>query len=123
MGRRTVPRCLVPRFLGKGNPTEAPGTRHRGTLCLAAFAVLFVSLTIGCSRNIITRDQWQTKTPEQKELIVRSMLGGEGAADAKGGNGHRYSHDVDYYRAEIDRRYAAGDQRNVTEIWKELRDK
>jgi hypothetical protein len=83
--------------------------------------ILFL-LLLGCSRNIITREQWRTKTPEQKELIVRSMMGGENAADAKGGKGDHYSKAVDYYRNEIDRRYDTGDQRNVNDIWKELKD-
>jgi hypothetical protein len=86
------------------------------------FVVLLLLLSLACSRDTITREQWLTKTNEQKTLIVRSMLGGENAAEAKGGQGEKYSKDADYYRAEIDRRYATGDQRNVNEIWNELKD-
>lgn len=89
---------------------------------LAVF-VLFSILVAGCSRHEVTREQWMRYDAHERELIVRSFLGGEQAEDSKGGRGQRYTREPSFYLAEIDRRYAAGDERNVNEIWGELSDR
>lgn len=79
-------------------------------------------LSLACNAHEVSRDEWTKMTPAEKDMVVRSLLGGEVAADAKGGFGDSYSKTPEYYRAEIDRRYAAGDDREVNEIWEELKD-
>lgn len=79
--------------------------------------------TISCGRGEITRDEWTRMSPDDRTLVVQSFLGGEDAADAKGGFGASYTKPPSFYRAEIDRRYQAGETRTVNEIWVELRDR
>lgn len=76
-----------------------------------------------CSRHEVTREQWLDGSPRERELIVRSFMGGEQAAESKGGQGREYSRDPAFYREQIDRRYAAGDIRPVNDIWSELSDR
>ena len=89
------------------------------TLC----AVLALSLLLfSCGAHEVTKQEWSKMSATEKDMVVRSLLGGETAADAKGGFGEKYSKTPDAYRAEIDRRYAAGEQRSVNEVWGELKD-
>ena len=87
----------------------------------AFLAVLSVTL-LSCGRHEVSREHWMRSSPSERELIVRSFLGGEQAADSKGGLGRRYSRAPAFYREQIDRRYAQGDTRPVSSIWPELAD-
>lgn len=87
----------------------------------ALLTILFLA-SLACSRHEVTREQWMRESAQDRDLIVRSFLGGEQAAQSKGGQGRTYSRPVSVYRQEIDRRFAAGDQRTVNEIWAELAD-
>lgn len=91
-------------------------------LRIAAVLFLFTLTLLSCGRHEVSRDHWMGSTPEERELIVRSFLGGEQAADSKGGSGSRYSRTPGFYRTQIDRLYAAGDERPVSEIWEDLSD-
>ena len=84
--------------------------------------VLLLLSAAACSRHEVTREQWLAGSAADRELIVRSFLGGEQAAESKGGGGRDYSRDPAFYRAAIDQRYASGDGRAVNEIWAELSD-
>ena len=90
---------------------------------VAFLLFLLTTLTIHCSRNIVTREQWMSKNREERLIVVQSFIGGEQAADAKGGNGGRYSKPPQYYLDAIDAAYARGDQHTVNEIWAGLQDK
>lgn len=84
---------------------------------------ILILVAAACSRHEVTREQWLAGTPRDRELIVRSFLGGEQAAASKGGQAREYSREPVFYREQIDRRYAAGDGRPVNEIWSELSDR
>lgn len=86
------------------------------------FSIAVAGLLSACLRHEVTREQWLRGSAEDRELIVRSFLGGEQAAESKGGGGRAYSRTPSFYRQEIDRRYAAGDTRTVAAIWRELSD-
>lgn len=88
----------------------------------ACIVSLIVLVFAACGRHEVSREHWMRSTPDERELIVRSFLGGEQAADSKGGSGEKYSRSPAFYRSEIDARYAAGDQRPVSELWQELSD-
>lgn len=88
-------------------------------ILLAALLLLLLS----CRRGEITREEWQQMTVADRDLVVQSFIGGEDAADAKGGGGQAYSKPPAFYREEIDRRYRQGDTRSVNEIWEELSDR
>jgi hypothetical protein len=91
---------------------------------VAAILALAVLVTaVACQGSRVTRERWQAMTADERELTVRALIGGEAAADAKGGTGARYSRPVGEYVAELDRMYGAGDQRDVETIWPELRDR
>jgi hypothetical protein len=86
----------------------------------AALAILL--LLAGCGAHEVTKQEWSKMSATDKDMVVRSLIGGEAAANAKGGFGEKYTKSPDFYRAEIDRRYAAGDERSVNEVWGELKD-
>jgi hypothetical protein len=79
-------------------------------------------LLLACSRHEVTRAEWERLDQPGKVLLVRSFIGGEQAMTSKGGRGGQYSLAPEVYAAEIDRLYAAGDQRLVNDLWAEMSD-
>ena len=84
-----------------------------------AFLLLF--LLLACSRHV-TRDRWQHMTQSEKQVYVRSLIGGEQTKNAKGGTGHRYMGDPDDYVKRIDEAYSRGDTREPSLIFASLAD-
>ena len=58
-------------------------------------------------------------TQSERELYVRSLIGGEQARDAKGGSGRPADRPPSAYVDAIDAAYARGDQRDAGEIFQE----
>lgn len=73
-----------------------------------------------CRRFEVSAAEWKRMSVADRELVVRSFVGGEQAADAKGGSGRRTPHPPEHYITEIDRRIAAGDERPIQQIWSEI---
>ena len=90
-------------------------TRSLQVLALAAcFAIA------SCGRAEISAEKWKGLSPQDKTLVVESLLGHEAARDAKGGQGRAHPRDTIWYLDEIDARYAKGETRSVSELWNEL---
>lgn len=84
-------------------------------------ASLVILATLGCSAQAeVSPSEWRRMTNHAKLLTVKSFLGGEVAADAKGGAGKTYPASPEKYVEKIDTLYRDGDQRPVSEIWKSL---
>ena len=80
-------------------------------------AALLITLLAACSRDSVDRARWQKMSPHDKTLYVRSLLGAEKAAAAKGGNGRTFSQPAETYVVRIDDAYRRGETRNVPEIF------
>ena len=78
---------------------------------------LLLALVIACSRDSVDRTRWQKMSPHDKTLYVRSLLGGEKAAAAKGGNGRTFPQPAETYVTRIDEAYARGETRNVPDVF------
>jgi len=84
-------------------------------------ASLLILAILGCTAQAeVSPAEWQRMTSDAKLLTVKSFLGGEVAADAKGGAGRTYPELPETYVERIDTLYRGGDQRTVSEIWKSL---
>jgi hypothetical protein len=68
----------------------------------------------------VTREEWLAMSAEAKLLTVKSQLGGEVAADAKGGFGKRYPDPAERYVERIDAAYRSGESRTIRELWPAL---
>ena len=66
-------------------------------LCIAAALLL-----LACHRTNIDRAQWQSMSPNEKTLYVRTLLGHEKTKEAKGGNERVFTRPVDDYVRGID---------------------
>ena len=85
-----------------------------------AISLLIAFGLLACSRDTITRTQWQQMSPGDKVLYVKSLVGAEKAKDAKGGTGRSYDQPAEEYAQRIDAAYGAGDDRLVHEIFETL---
>jgi hypothetical protein len=81
---------------------------------------LLLLLTLACHRTNIDRAQWQSMSPNEKTLYVRTLLGHEKTKEAKGGNGLVFQQDASDYVKRIDDAYARGDQRSVDAIFETM---
>ena len=83
----------------------------------SCLAIVFVA---GCSRDTISREEWQRMHHDDRVLYVRSLVGGEKAKDAKGGGGRTYDRPAEDYVTVINQAYARGDAREAHQIFEEL---
>jgi len=84
-------------------------------LCIAAAFLL-----LACHRTNIDRAQWQSMSPNEKTLYVRTLLGHEKTKEAKGGNARVFTRSIDEYVHGIDDAYAHGDTRPVDVIFETM---
>jgi hypothetical protein len=96
----------------------APSPRKRGEGSVVLFLLL---LLFACSQHV-TRDRWQHMSQSEKQVYVRSLIGGEKAKSAKGGADHRYTEQPDDYVKRIDEAYSRGDNREPALIFASLAD-
>jgi hypothetical protein len=82
-------------------------------------AVLLLAL-LACSRDSVDHVRWQKMSANDKTLYVRSLLGAEQAAEAKGGSARRFPQPPEAYVVRIDDAYARGDRRKVPEIFSSM---
>ena len=75
---------------------------------------------LACSPDTVTRAEWERMSPHDRTVYVSSLMGGEQAKDAKGGQGHRFARPAAEYVARIDQAYAHGDQRDANAIFAEV---
>ena len=88
---------------------------------ISLLVVAILGAILGCTGQAeVSPAEWQRMTNDAKQLMVRSFLGGEVAADAKGGAGKTYPESPEKYVERIDTLYRGGDQRTVSEIWTTL---
>jgi predicted Fe-S protein YdhL (DUF1289 family) len=85
-----------------------------------AIVTAAIVLALACQRTNIDRAQWQSMSPNEKTLYVRTLLGHEKTKEAKGGNDRVFSQTADDYVKRIDDAYARGDQRTVDAIFEEM---
>lgn len=85
-----------------------------------ALAALLLVIVAACSRDRISRADWQRMSQRDRVLYVSSLIGGEKAKDAKGGGGRTTTRPAEDYVKQIDEAYARGDQREVQQIFAEL---
>jgi hypothetical protein len=95
---------------------------HSMIRAIAVPLLLTAILLAACGQTEMPAERWQQMGAEEKELFVRSLIGGEAAASAKGSEGRRYSRPSSDYVELLDARYRQGDQRSVEQIWPELAD-
>jgi hypothetical protein len=81
--------------------------------CLGVLALL------ACSRDALSRPQWERMSHGDRVLYVQSMIGAEKVKDAKGGGGRTYPLPAEEYVKRIDEAYARGDSRDVPRIFAE----
>jgi predicted Fe-S protein YdhL (DUF1289 family) len=81
---------------------------------------LVILLLLACHRTNIDRAQWQSMSPIEKTLYVRTLLGHEKTKEAKGGNDRVFRLPAEEYVRRIDAAYANGDQRSVDLIFEEM---
>ena len=93
-----------------------PAARAAGFL-----ATLGMTVFLACSQHV-TRDGWQNMSSSEKQVYVRSLIGGEQAKNAKGGAGHRYTQHVEDYVKRIDQAYSRSDRRDPAVIFAGLAD-
>jgi hypothetical protein len=84
-------------------------------------AALFFVVVLACTQHM-DRDRWQHMSQPEKQIYVRSLIGGEQTKNAKGGTGHRYARDPDGYVKRIDKAYSRGDKREPSLIFASLAD-
>ena len=94
------------------------GTAEKMTRLLAVTTLLL--LLLACHRTNIDRAQWQSMSPNEKTLYVRTLLGHEKTKEAKGGNDRVFTRSIDDYVKGIDDAYARGDQRPVDAIFETM---
>lgn len=82
--------------------------------------MVLILLVLACHRTNIDRAQWQSMSPNEKTLYVRTLLGHEQTKQAKGGNDRAFGSTADDYVKRIDDAYARGDQRTVDAIFEEM---
>jgi predicted Fe-S protein YdhL (DUF1289 family) len=82
--------------------------------------MMVLLLLLACHRTNIDRTQWQSMSPNDKTLYVRTLLGHEKTKEAKGGNNRVFRQTADDYVKRIDDAYARGDRRNVDAIFEEM---
>jgi hypothetical protein len=87
----------------------------RRTLSLA-----LLILILACHRTNIDRAQWQSISPNEKSLYVRTLLGHEKTKEAKGGNDRVFTRSIADYVKGIDDAYARGDTRTVDAIFEAM---
>lgn len=88
---------------------------------IAVCSSLILLLVLGCTAQAeVSAEEWKNMTREERLLTVKSLLGGEVAADAKGGSGGRYPESAERYVERVDALYADGDRRPLSEVWKAL---
>lgn len=74
-----------------------------------------------CMREAdVTRDEWLSMSAEAKLLTVKSQLGGEVAANAKGGSAKKYPETAESYVERIEEAYRSGESRTISELWPTL---
>lgn len=83
-------------------------------------AIALFVIVAACSRDTISRAQWERMSQQDRVLYVSSLIGGEKAKDAKGGGGRETTRPAEDYVKQIDAAYARGDRRAVPEIFAEL---
>ena len=70
---------------------------------------VLLTFALACSPPTVDRARWQTMPRDEKLLYVKSLLGGEKAKEAKGGNSRAYPRPAEEYVARIDAAYARGE--------------
>jgi len=96
----------------------APSPRKRGEGSALLLLLFFV---FACTQHM-DRDRWQHMSQSEKQVYVRSLIGGEKAKSAKGGTAHRYAEQPDGYVKRIDEAYSRGDNREPALIFASLAD-
>ena len=96
------------------------GTTEKMRSRRLAITALFLLLLIACQRTNIDRAQWQSMSPNEKTLYVRTLLGHEKTKEAKGGNDRVFRLSIDDYVKRVDDAYARGDQRAADAIFEEM---
>jgi predicted Fe-S protein YdhL (DUF1289 family) len=92
-----------------------------GTPALPALRLaISLLLLLACARTNISRTQWQSLSPSEKTLYVRTLLGHEKTKEAKGGTDRVFKQSAEDYVKRIDETYARGDQRTVDAIFEEM---
>jgi predicted Fe-S protein YdhL (DUF1289 family) len=77
-------------------------------------------LLLACHRTNIDRAQWQSMSPNEKTLYVRTLLGHQKTKEAKGGNDRVFRLAADEYVKRIDDAYVRGEERSVDAIFEEM---
>ena len=88
--------------------------RHRRLSLIGCLLFL-----LSCAAETVTRAEWERMSRPERELYVRSLVGGEKAKDAKGGEGKTYDRPAAEYVSAIDAAYVRGDQRPAHQIFAE----
>jgi predicted Fe-S protein YdhL (DUF1289 family) len=83
---------------------------------------IVVLLALACSRTVVTRARWESMPPREKTLVVKTLIGGEKAKAAKGGNAKHFSRTAEEYVRRIDAAYARGEQRDVNALFETMSD-
>jgi predicted Fe-S protein YdhL (DUF1289 family) len=98
--------------------------RRTGTAVSLAIAVLaMISLSLGCGRTTVGREDWLQMKDSDKILYIQAMIGAERAKSAKGGNANSWSAPATHYVRAIDNAYARGELRDPHSIFEELADR
>jgi hypothetical protein len=87
------------------------------------FSLILISgfwFAFACNHTNIDRAEWQSMSPIEKTLYVRTLLGHEKAKEAKGGNNRVFTANADDYVKRIDDAYTHGDRRTVDTIFEEM---
>lgn len=95
-------------------------TRTLRSAAVFWFLVSGLWFFLSCNHTNIDRAEWQSMSPIEKTLYVRTLLGHEKAKEAKGGNDRVFLGNADDYVKRIDDAYARGDKRNVDAIFEEM---
>jgi len=82
--------------------------------------VIVLLFLLACHSTNIDRAQWQSMSPNEKTLYVRTLLGHEKTKEAKGGNDRAFNQTAGDYVKRIDDAYSRGDQRSVDAIFEEM---
>lgn len=79
--------------------------------------LLILLMLFACAPDSVDRAEWETMSPDERVLYVKSLLGEQKAKEAKGGETRTYDAPAAEYVARIDAAYARGDEREVREIF------
>ena len=93
---------------------------EKGVSAVRTAVTVALVLLLACHRTNIDRAQWQSMSPNEKTLYVRTLLGHEKTKEAKGGNDRVFRNAADDYVKRIDDAYTRGEQRSVDTIFEQM---